>query len=95
MKLLLSFALLLSMSAFAQVEQKKDLGSPSNAVSRGSADNAGISNGPIGPNKEEAKKLKSRNESMGGAPNAGVGTGTGTGAGSTVGNKVKQGSTNE
>ena len=71
--------------------QSQDYGAPPNAVSRGQSENAGIGDSPTGTTKEEAKKMRSRSESMGGAPNAGVGTGTGTGSGSTVGKEVGTG----
>lgn len=70
-------------------EENPKVGSPSSGVSRGSADNSGLSNGKIGPNEQEKQEIRDKNESLGGAPNAGVGTGTGTGAGSTVGKKIK------
>jgi hypothetical protein len=70
-------------------EQNPKVGSPSSGVSRGSADNSGLSNGTIGPNDQEKQEMREKNESLGGAPNAGVGTGTGTGSGSTLGKKIK------
>lgn len=91
MKVFIITSLIFSTVAFGQATKNKNVGAPANAVSRGSSENSGISDGPIGPDKEEAKNLKAKNESMGGAPNAGGGMATGTGAGSTVGNKLKKG----
>ena len=82
-------ASILLMNLAMAAEQKPDVGSPTNAVSRGKTGTNEISDSPTGTTKQEQKAMRSRNESMGGAPNVGAGMGTGTGAGSTVGNKIK------
>jgi hypothetical protein len=89
MKLMAISLIALSLSLPAQTSQNKKVGASSNAVSRGSAENSGLSNGAVGANKQEAQEQRDKTESMGGAPNAGGGMGTGTGAGSTVGKKLK------
>lgn len=90
MKFLLLFTLILSPMVFSQANQK-DVGSPPNAASKGTAENEGISDNPAGDRPSENRELRRRSESMGGAPNVGAGTGTGTGAGSTVGNELDEG----
>lgn len=90
MKFLLLFTLIFSPLTFSQ-SHKKDVGSPPNAASKGTAENEGISDNPAGNRPSESRELRRRSESMGGAPNVGVGTGTGTGAGSTVGNELGEG----
>lgn len=69
---------------------KKDVGSPPNAVSRGQSESSGISESPSGVTPDEKEVQRTRNESMGGAPNVGAGMGTGTGAGSTIGNEIEE-----
>lgn len=88
--ILMSF---LSTALFANTnlkENRKKIGAPPNAVSRGQSESAGISESPSGTTKQEAQEYRNRSESMGGAPNAGGGMGTGTGAGSTVGQELDE-----
>lgn len=84
MKLLI-VAMLVTTLSYAETYKPS---SPPNAVSRGQSENSGISESPAGGLEEEREEVRSRSESMGGAPNAGGGMGTGTGAGSTVGQDV-------
>lgn len=90
MKFLLLLSLLLSTSVFSRTNQK-EVGSPPNAASRGTAENEGISDNPAGDTPSERRELRTRSQSMGGAPNVGAGSGTGTGAGSTIGNEQGEG----
>jgi hypothetical protein len=89
MKFFILLSLISLPTAFAQTTQNKKVGTPANPVSQGQSDSSGISNGPTGPNRQEAQEMRSKTEGMGGAPNAGGGMGTGTGAGTTVGKKIK------
>ena len=86
MKIIILFFLVVNLATAAETNKK--VGAPPNPVSSGQAENSGISTSPTGTNEEEKQEMRDRNESLGGAPNAGVGTGTGTGAGSTQGNKI-------
>lgn len=88
--LFVGVVMVLSLNVMAQErENTAPFSSSPNPVSAGSRENAGVSDGPLGPNEVEKEEVRNRAGSMGGAPNAGGGMGTGTGAGSRVGNPVK------
>lgn len=94
MKIFFAFLILIqSLFVFAEATREKNtsVGAPPNAVSRGQSESSGISDSPTGTTNEEAKRYRTRAESMGGAPNVGGGMGTGTGAGSTVGHETGEG----
>jgi hypothetical protein len=85
----MKFIYVLSWLLISPVWANQNYGAPSNAASDGSSETSRINKSPAGTTKEEAQEYRERAESLGGAPNAGVGTGTGTGAGSKIGNDIE------